>query len=345
MKLHPIACGVMLASLTVIPTAFSAELIAGKASGAIQLDGVVDAGWANAQPLQIKLDKMPYKPDNGYPGMTSTDVTLRALYDDQNIYLLVEYTDPTQSFERAPWIKQEDGSWKQLKKKDSTGHDNTYYEDKMALLWDINAKGFEKKGCDVACHMAVDGKIEGRADTAPGRKYLNAGQTVDMWHWKGVRTGPVGQTDDQFIDSTNDPALNKDWGRKGDDKTGGGYADNINAAGTGPAFMSSGEQGYWILDGEKVPFTDTFKPGDKVAGMIVAPFSGSRGDIATMSQWKDGKWIMEMRRTLVTSGANVATQDIQFKDLAGSYPFGISVFDNSQIDHLYHEKSHVLKFK
>ncbi|WP_211217142.1 hypothetical protein [Psychromonas hadalis] len=29
--------------------------------------------------------------------------------------------------------------------KDDTGHDNTYYEDKFAILWDINSDGFAEK--------------------------------------------------------------------------------------------------------------------------------------------------------------------------------------------------------
>jgi len=109
--------------------------------------------------------------------------------------------------------------------------------------------------------------------------------------------------------------------------------------------MAKGEQGYWIIDSEKVPFEDTFKSGNHVAGILVAPFSGSRGDIETAAQWKDGRWVLEIKRALVTTGENAAVQDVQFNDLSKSYPFGVAVFDNAQINHVYHERSHALKFK
>jgi hypothetical protein len=47
-----------------------------------------------------------------------------------------------------------------------------------------------------------------------------------MWHSKTVRTSPVGQVDDQWLDHTRiDPETAKNAGRKSDAHTGGGYAD------------------------------------------------------------------------------------------------------------------------
>ncbi len=57
-----------------------------------------------------------------------------------------------------------------------------------------------------------------------------------MWHWKAVRTGLTEQFDDQFVDSTIDPVVNKNWGgRKSDHQTGGGYKDNITDDQLAPA--------------------------------------------------------------------------------------------------------------
>ena len=81
------------------------------------------------------------------------------MYDDTNIYFLVRWKDPTLSTKRFPWEKQADGSWKQLSNKDQTGHENTYYEDKMSLFWNISQKGFAKKGCDMSCHMPENGLL------------------------------------------------------------------------------------------------------------------------------------------------------------------------------------------
>lgn len=323
------------------------KLVSVKTSGPIALDAVAEQAWQKAEALEITVDELPYEPNNGYKGMKKTTVTLKSMYDEKYVYFYVQYDDPTQSLERFPWVKQSDGSWKQLKKKDSTGHENTYYEDKFSFFWNINSEGFQKKGCDKSCHMVEDGMLDGVKDSSAGRHYTSEqGETIDMWHWKGVRTNPVGQTDDQYVNSDR-KAQHKNWGRHGDHKLGGGYANNINSDKTGPAFMhrSGKHNDYWIKDSEKTAFVDTFKTGDMIPGIIIAPFQGSEGDIATQGVWKDGKWTLEIRRPLITTGAYAAIQDIQFDDLKKTYYFGIAVFDNSQINHLYHKKSLQLKFQ
>lgn len=311
------------------------------------IDGNAEGAWDSAKALKVTVNKLPYKPNNGYEGMKSTEVTLRALHDKEHFYMLVQYTDPQESIERFPWVKQGDGSWKQKSNKDSTGHDNTYYEDKFAILWDINARGFAKKGCDAACHVAKDGKVNGIVDKSPGRKFTSKpGQTIDMWHWKSVRSNPVDQVDDQFIDSTADPKANKNWGRKGDSKPGGGYKNNVSEDKKSPLWMAkdASSGGYWLMANNKVDFVDEFKAGDIVPGIVVSPFEGSRGDIEAKGVWKDGMWTIEMKRKLVTTGDKADEQDVQFDDMGKSYSFGVSVFDNSQINHIYHEGVLQLKF-
>jgi hypothetical protein len=268
---------------------------------------------------------------------------MKSLYDDDYIYLLLQYDDPTESLARFPWVKQQDGTWKQLKKKDSTGHDNTYYEDKVGIFWNINTDGFANEGCMIACHMDIEG------DTSAGRKFTNKeGETIDMWHVKNVRTSPLGQVDDQFVDSTSDGKTNKGWGRKGDVKTGGGYTNNVNKDKTAPAYMNyppSAEAQYYILPSLKTPFVDIFNAGDVVPGIIIDAFQGPRADIEMRGKWDNGVWTVEIRRKLVTSGDKADVQDVQFDDLSKLYHFGVSVFDNSQINHLYHDDTLILKFK
>ncbi len=339
----------VLASLWTLPSLAAASMVLTSVSTKTPpvIDGAVDDSWNAASTTEITVDKLPYKPDNGYPGMTSTTVSMRSMHDAEHVYFLVQYGDPAQSIERFPWIKQTDGSWLLKANKDSTGHENTYYEDKLAILWDINARGFAKKGCDAACHMAENGKVNGIADTSAGRKYTSReGQTIDMWHWKSVRSNPVNQVDDQFIDSTKDPKANRNWGRKGDSKPGGGYKNNVNKDTNTPTFMpADGSTGsYWLLDSEKTDFVDTFKAGDVLPSILVSPFQGSRGDIQAKGVWHDGVWTIEMKRKLVTSGENADAQDVQFRDLAKRYDFGIAVFDNSQINHIYHEGVATLEF-
>jgi hypothetical protein len=150
-------------------------LKAQKAAAPPALDGTLDATRQKAQPLTVKAVG-----GRNLPG-GSTDVCIRAVYSGDMIYFLMQYKDATDSMRRSPWQKQADGSWKMLKDpEDKGGDNNVYYEDKWAMIWNINSRAFEQKGCFAACHTG-EGKTY-------GNKYLpNAGERADTWHMKGSR--------------------------------------------------------------------------------------------------------------------------------------------------------------
>ncbi len=325
-------------------TAFAADqvLVSSKTDSPIVLDGVADTIWDSAKKITVTVDELPYEPSNGYQGMTSTDVSVKSLYDDEYVYFLITYKDPTKSLARFPWVKQEDGSWKKLSNKDSTGHDNTYYEDKFAMFWNISTKGFEEDGCMIACHLDEPG------DTSAGRKYTDSpGETIDMWHAKFVRSLPMGMFDDQYVDDNTDPKENAGWGRKGD--TGkSGYENNDSADKSRPAYMNLNptvEEMYYVIPSKKVPFVDNFEPGEVAPGIDIAPMMGGRADILSRNYYQNGTWTLEVMRSLKTEGENADTQDVQFTDKSKGFPFGIAVFDNSQINHLFHVETLELQFK
>ena len=298
-------------------------LAAKKVAAAPATDGSLDTAWNGATPLTVKAIG-----GKNFPG-GSSDITLRAVYTADTVYFYMTYKDPTESVKRSPWVKQADGSWKQLKDPaDKGGDNNTYYEDKMAMIWAINSPGFEAKGCMAGCHTG-----EGKPF---GNKYLPSGEKADIWHWKGVRTGTIGQIDDQWLDDTKyDKDKAPEAGRKSDPKTGGGYADNVNEAKSGPKFALKGNKPappYWIVDSEKEPFDDSkYKAGDEVPGIVVAPFTGDRGDIGVKSSWKDGTYTLVFWRKLATN----SDFDVQFTDMKKQYAFGVAVFDNAQVRHAY----------
>ena len=316
----------VIAGLTgVAPDAQQKNILAArKVASAPSLDAATDDLWKDAPPLTVKAVG-----GKNLPG-GSTEVTLRAVYTADTIYFLMQYKDPTESFKRGPWVKQADGTWKQLTDpNDKGGDNNTYYEDKMAMIWNISSPVFDQKGCMAACHTG-----EGKPY---GNKYLpNANERADIWHWKSVRTGSIGQIDDQYLDGTRyDKEKAPEAGRKSDPKTGGGYADNVNETKNGPKWALKGNRPappYWIVDAEKEPFDDSkYKAGDEVPGIVVAPFTGDRGDIAVRSAWKDGVWTLRFARKLVTG----SDFDVQFNDPKKEYAFGVAVFDNAQVRHAY----------
>jgi hypothetical protein len=309
-------------------------LTAVKIGAAPVLDGKVDAAWKKAKEIKI-----PVTGGANLPG-GNTEVTLKAVYTDTDIFFLAQWRDKTQSLQRFPWKKQADGSWTQLKDPNDKGGDsNKYYEDKFAMLWNINMAGFESAGCMVACHAGEPGK-------AFGNKYAaNPGELGDLWHWKSIRTGPVGQIDDQYVDSTRyDKDKSPEAGRKSDPKTGGGYSDNINETKNGPKWAAKGNKPappYWILDSEKEAVDGSkYKAGDEVAGIVIAALAGDRGDISAKSSWSNGVWSLEFSRKLKTGGQ----YDVQFDDLSKTYAFGVAVFDNAQVRHAFATRPNQLGF-
>ena len=301
--------------------------------------GAADPAWAKATALTIPLaGGVNFK--NG-----GTTATIKAVYSGDMLYMLVQYDDPTQSVRRFPYQKQVDGSWKKLADpNDKGGDDNLYYEDKFALIWNIgnSIKGFGQQGCMAACHAGEPGKPFGNKYTA------SAGELGDIWHMKSIRTGYIGQVDDQYLDDTRyDKDKSPEAGRKSDAKAGGGYTD-IKLVNGKPEFMhknglAANKPGgtYYLKEADKAPFDDSkFKPGDEVATIIVAPFTGDRGDIATAIDWKGGKWTAVMSRKLVTGSKT----DVQFDKLDGTYDFGLAAFDNAQVRHAYHMGALHLKF-
>ncbi len=298
-------------------------LVAQKVAAAPVLDGTMDATWQKALPLTVKVVG-----GKNLPG-GSTEVSIRAVYAGDTIYFLMQYKDETNSVRRSPWVKQADGSWAKLKDPNDKGGDNNlYYEDKWAMIWNISSPSFEQKGCMAACHTG-----EGKPF---GNKYLPAGEKADIWHMKSVRTGTIGQVDDQYLDDTRyDKDKAPEAGRKSDPKTGGGYADNQTDDKKGPKWALKGNKPappYWIVDSEKEPFDDSkYKAGDEIPGIVVAPFTGDRADISAKIVYKDGVRTSVFWRKLVTG----SQYDVQFNDAKKEYAFGVAVFDNAQVRHAY----------
>jgi hypothetical protein len=300
--------------------------------------GDSDPTWAKAPALTVQL----IEGMNFQGGQTTA--TVRAVYSADMLYLLVQYVDLTESVRRAPYQKQPDGSWLKLGDPDDKGGDNNkFYEDKLAIIWNVNnsINGFSYQGCQAACHVGEPGKPFGNKYTA------RQGELADIWHLKAIRTGYIGQVDDQYLDHTRyDKDKSPEAGRKSDPRTGGGYSD-IPLINGKPEFMhksaTPANRGgtYYLKEEDKVAFDDSkFRPGDEVASILTAPFSGDRGDIATAINWNGGRWTAVIGRKLVTG----SRFDVQFDNLDDTYEFSIAAFDNAQVRHAYQVGAVRLRF-
>ncbi|MCZ7356743.1 MAG: ethylbenzene dehydrogenase-related protein [Candidatus Methanoperedens sp.] len=325
-----LAAGLILWLLFATGSGAAGTLTSMKVSTAPVIDGTPEALWDQAPAMTVNVA--------GGANTGAHTVTLKSVYTDDSVYFLARWNDPTESLRRLPWQKQADGSWKQLMTPGAKmGGEETYYEDKLSQIWDINIAGFDVNGCFVTCHAAENSDVK-----AYGNMYTaSQGEMGDIWHMKMVRTNPTGYFDDQYIDSTHYSTATPDAGRH-PDPGGSPYYDNVNAAKNAPNYTSADQPAppYWIFDNQKMPFTDTYKANDEIAGIIVMPPTGDRADIKGNAVYSNGMWTLEYGRKLVTG----SQYDVQFSDLTRQYPFGTAIFDNAQTRHSYETGVSMLVF-
>lgn len=234
----------------------STDLVAVKTSAPPSIDGTVDAMWASHPELQFSTAVPEVTGDvfRGYTGNIIPWVKMKAAYDNDNIYFLVQWADPTQSLKRSPWYfdpatkrwAQESGTFGFT----SSPYRPPFYEDKISFLWNINSSvnGWNTGTCYKSCHTGLPS-----ADGS-SRHFTNySTEKIDMWHWKSVRGGvnAGNQIHDQYQDNSYPN------GRKADPGV-DVYQNNsqtLNQPGVGnvsvPKYVIPGRSDYgWIMNSE-----------------------------------------------------------------------------------------------
>lgn len=280
-----------VAVLFIAGPALAGNLVAKKTNKAPKIDGKVDSVWSKIRSTKIMVEE-------GKPGKVK--VSMKAMYDDQFVYFLIQWADKTMSQNRVYEFKG--GQWKKRK-----GN-----EDRFGILFNNNIPDFPKSGCESACHG--EGTYMGTE---------KAGATGDIWHWKAQRTNPLGYADDQSIQDKVKIKGHEKTARKSDKRSGGSYKANFDKNKKQPKFIGAGMGGPVLLKAVAKPFKGGAKEGTIAPREVLARPVGSRGDIDAKGVWKNGRWTLELRRKLDTGNKD----DIAFKP-GGSTLFGIAVFDN-----------------
>ncbi|MDZ7706636.1 MAG: ethylbenzene dehydrogenase-related protein [Trueperaceae bacterium] len=303
-----------------------------------------EALWSEAPVLELETYGAGHW---GAANESETTVQLRSVHTDDAVYFLARWADPTFSLDRKRWIVQ-DGTWVG---QDQTplreGGASTFYEDKLAFLWVIDAESIVEDESFWPTYF----EPEDAPDAGYERpvKAMPDGELLDLWHFKLVRNNYTtpSQVDDQYVDDTLDAEANRNAGRKGDPGDGGYYSNAKEYTTpdgetvTGPWYYVPGNPNVYIVThdmverGEAVEIEDyeqltSFAEGTRLPSVIGRPFTGSRGDIRGKDTWSDGWHTLEIGRALDTGTPDV---DVVFSDLSVPYFFGVGSFDNSQIAH------------
>ena len=346
-----VAAGALAAGIFAVDQATLQPLIMAKTETPPRLDGKADDdAWQAAAVASVETHNGQNLPQG------STLVKVRAVHDGEHAYILFEWPDRTRSQKHLPLQKTAEG-WRVVQEDFARADEDTYYEDKFAVMLSRDSY----LAALATSHLG-DRPLEGRPGPkgARGLHYTTDNTLVDVWHWKSVRTGSLGQIDDNHfgppLAAPEDPAKRYTAGYTQDPKTGGGFTMNWEKFDTGivqPRWLprspevlqerlvnvdldpETGDQGLWWLPRDLVepatPELDALFPVGTVMPSVIAetPFEGDRGDVSAVAEWSDGWWRMEVKRKLKTG----SDYDV---DLGEGTFLWVSVFDHTQTRHSYH---------
>ncbi len=250
--------------------------------------GLDQATWDREQTLANGVTT-PY--DHGI-----YNVSVKAGYDDQRIYFLLQWADSTENRTRDRWEFGDTGFARVLGMK----------EDMASLAFNIEGsfKAFPVAGCAAACHVAERlGQVTAADKAYRFRMHTNGpGELGDVWRWSASRSNPMLHADDFAW---------TDIRREADGTTQYGLVNLITtASGTQqPIFMGEGgvnsNPDYIFAAGAGSPSTMAFDPAGAAAGARIPGFlnqvAGPGGDdIRAVGKWSNGRWTVEFERALLT---------------------------------------------
>lgn len=366
------------------PTTSSTTLVSQKISTAPSIDGTVESMWDDVPKLIFEAAVPDPSGDlfRSYVGNVMPTITLRSVYDAENIYFLAEWPDPTESLIREPWyFDPASKTWKKESGAPTFSATNgsitrqAFYEDKAAMLWNVgnSVSGWNTATCYKSCHTGL-----AQTDGYARHHTNNSSERIDMWHWKSVRGGQnFGQFDDQYQDNTYPN------GRKNDAGT-GGYSNNTqNLVITGsnpavtvavPKYVIPTRLNYnWILGSEisdgtakQITAVDadgilTLSDGSTIDPNTDAEYQRKDAGLGSkaipyiyMSAFVGSRGDVTCKAIHTGSGwvleykralktADTEKKDIDFSSLEDQ-SFGFAVFENAQIAHAI-KPNLVLKFQ
>lgn len=276
--------------------------------------------WDTADKIDVKLVNGVGFDD----GVTSA--TLRALYNDEYLFMKIQWKDNVYNRWYRPWVKNETG-WIQLH---PGGVDEQIYnEDKFAVLFPINKDTeFQRYGCAVYCHNVGNRGMHWTASDNP----------VDIWHWKSVRTDPMGYVDDKYWLGTDN--MSDIHGARHGDPGEGGYFNNYVEGVPHPMMLPASVDAVImgaLVQSKAVIYTtaadDKLPVGSVVPGVLVSPISGDRGDIKSYATYEYNMWTLRIMRKLDTG----SEYDVIFES-GQKYDFTVAAFDHNSMRHAYNQQ-------
>lgn len=254
----------------------------------ITLDGnASEAAWDMADTLII--------PDIEGSGI---EVTLKALADQNYVYVYATWNDSTKDDTRRGWAFN-GTDW------ENVGGN----EDRITIAWGL--------GTAIVC-----GHNPSTADS----------MLFDVWHWKAARTALAGWTDDKFWDGSGRHGDAKTAGGYLENSVviqAASPAAITAALGNSSSVVafSNDDRPYWDNLGAVISWTNGANStpiGDYIHGYNSTIPTGSRGDVLSSSTHNGTAWHVEFKRALDTGNS---ADDVAFD--GSQQPFFVAIHNNS----------------
>jgi hypothetical protein len=204
-------------------TLFSAKVASGPTFvtglGAVW-DGTLDPMWNTAIPIteHVVVPDLGNNTFTGYIG-NSTNVTLRSLYDANNIYILAEWNCAYKCCCSSPWyFNPATKRWAQessVPTYDANGVMTRppFIQDQFVMMFNIDnsCADFNSQSCYGACHVCtpkmildtITGNINQLAVYGGVMRTNGPGEKLDAWRARMLQTLNANQANDVFLDWGN----------------------------------------------------------------------------------------------------------------------------------------------
>ncbi|MBE0413728.1 ethylbenzene dehydrogenase-related protein [Yoonia sp.] len=293
------------------------------------------------------------------PDTLTVPLQVQAAYNDTTMFFRYRWPAANPGIFHDVLVYQ-DGKWERRGDGVPGSNPDGLHEDRVAMMLD---DGSVPEFARYGGYITVGAGLAGLTDEAPEEvtKYLpatrnrlgawddmadedvqarlrEAGYFLDLWHWRGGRSNPMGYADDQNvgIERAGDDgrsAYGTNWNSDLSqpnvmfDKDTTGYAalrwDDIMAGGV------TQDETYALIPAVSVPFDPTlgWQNGDVIPRRTLRMPEGSRADIAApgKGRWVDGYWDVTLARALDTG----APQDDKILNDLGMYDVAFAIHRNA----------------
>ncbi len=192
-------------------TLFSAKVSAGPVLQPVNgsaWDGTVDPIWSGAKKLNVHavVPDLGNGTFSGYIG-NATNVTMSSVYDNTNIYYMIEFSTDQKMVKSAQWYYNPTTKlWAQeatipALNSDGVSYRPSFGQDQFVIMFNINNSfpSFNTLSCYAACH--TNGSITVPGTTTGGSMYTNGPtEMLDVWRARMLQVANVNQANDCYID-------------------------------------------------------------------------------------------------------------------------------------------------